>query len=179
MSNTAWKRSARIVLVLLFGVAGAGRSVSAESTQAQVSAASNLISETDNRAAQVESKAVAWRRDLHEHPELSNREFRMAKIVADHLRGLGTERMLPALRQVAGADAVQLTPLTTTSEDFAFYQQEIPGFFFYLGVNPKGADPSKIEPNHSPRFFADEAAIGLGIRALATIAVDFLQQSAK
>lgn len=39
----------------------------------------------------IENKCIAWRRDLHQHPELSNREFRTAKIVADHLRSLGIE----------------------------------------------------------------------------------------
>src|SRR5262245_9362062 len=47
--------------------------------------------EIDRRAAQIESKVVAWRRDFHEHPELGNRETRTAKIVADHLRSLGIE----------------------------------------------------------------------------------------
>src|SRR6266700_6971540 len=47
--------------------------------------------EIDRRAMQVESKVVAWRRDIHEHPELGNRETRTAKIVSDHLRSLGME----------------------------------------------------------------------------------------
>jgi len=47
--------------------------------------------EIDRRASQIESKVVAWRRDIHEHPELGNRETRTAKIVADHLRSLGIE----------------------------------------------------------------------------------------
>ena len=42
-------------------------------------------------ADRVEPKVVAWRRDLHQNPELGNREFRTAKIVADHLRSLGIE----------------------------------------------------------------------------------------
>lgn len=42
-------------------------------------------------AAELEPRVVAWRRDLHEHPELSNREFRTAALVADHLRSLGIE----------------------------------------------------------------------------------------
>jgi amidohydrolase len=41
--------------------------------------------------AGVVAKVVAWRRDFHQHPELGNREFRTAKIVADHLRALGLE----------------------------------------------------------------------------------------
>lgn len=39
----------------------------------------------------VESKVIAWRRDIHQNPELGNREFRTSKLVADHLRSLGLE----------------------------------------------------------------------------------------
>src|SRR5437867_9924011 len=48
-------------------------------------------SQIDDLANQVESKVVAWRRQIHEHPELGNREFRTGKLVADHLRSLGLE----------------------------------------------------------------------------------------
>ncbi|WP_133511454.1 amidohydrolase [Candidatus Thiosymbion oneisti] len=43
--------------------------------------------------AAVEPKVIEWRRDIHQHPELSNREFRTAKKVADHLRGLGFDEV--------------------------------------------------------------------------------------
>jgi amidohydrolase len=39
----------------------------------------------------LESKVIAWRRDIHQNPELGNREFRTSKLVADHLRSLGLE----------------------------------------------------------------------------------------
>ncbi len=42
-------------------------------------------------AAGLEAQVIEWRRDFHEHPELSNREFRTAGIVAEHLRSLGME----------------------------------------------------------------------------------------
>jgi amidohydrolase len=51
----------------------------------------SLGSEIDRRAAQIEPKVLAWRRDFHEHPELSNREIRTSKLVAEHLRALGLE----------------------------------------------------------------------------------------
>jgi len=89
------------------------------------------------------------------------------------------ERMIPTLRRIAGDSGVKIAPAATTSEDFSFYQKEIPGIFFYLGIGPKGADPAKIEPNHSPRFFADEGAMIVGIRALANLAVDFLRQPSR
>jgi amidohydrolase len=85
-----------------------------------------------------------------------------------------TERMLPTLRQVAGASKVQLSQPLTPAEDFSRYQERIPGLFFFLGITPPGADPRTVAPNHSPRFFVDEAALPTGVRALARLAVDYL-----
>src|SRR5436309_12660585 len=62
--------------------------VAATSLHAQ---ASRLDAAVDRRAAQVEGKVVAWRRDIHAHPELSSREPRTADLVAQHLRSLGLE----------------------------------------------------------------------------------------
>jgi amidohydrolase len=45
----------------------------------------------ETAVSKIESKCIAWRRDLHQHPELGNREFRTAKLIADHLRSLGLE----------------------------------------------------------------------------------------
>ncbi|RUO63598.1 amidohydrolase [Pseudidiomarina insulisalsae] len=42
-------------------------------------------------SAELEAKIIDWRRDIHQHPELSNREFRTARVVAEHLRELGLE----------------------------------------------------------------------------------------
>ena len=53
--------------------------------------AGSLQTQIDTRAKAVESKLIAWRRDIHQHPELGNHETRTAKLVADHLRKLGFE----------------------------------------------------------------------------------------
>ena len=90
-----------------------------------------------------------------------------------------TEKMLPTLRRVVGDGRLQLSGLQTPSEDFSYYQQKIPGLFFYLGIVPKGQDPSAAPRNHSPSFFADEAALPIGVRALANLALDWLAQNAK
>jgi amidohydrolase len=50
-----------------------------------------LETQIESAVSRIEPKCVAWRRDFHEHPELSNREFRTSKIIADHLRSLGIE----------------------------------------------------------------------------------------
>jgi amidohydrolase len=85
-----------------------------------------------------------------------------------------TERMLPSLKRVAGDKFDSNTPALTVSEDFADYQQKVPGVFFFLGVAPKGSDPATVPQNHSPRFFVDESALVVGVRALASVAVDYL-----
>jgi amidohydrolase len=59
--------------------------------RADASAQSSTAAEIDRRAQQVAEKVIRWRRDIHEHPELGNRETRTAKIVADHLRSLGLD----------------------------------------------------------------------------------------
>src|SRR5688500_12668368 len=50
-----------------------------------------LKQRADALAKTMEPKCIAWRRDIHQNPELGNREIRTAKLVADHLRKLGLE----------------------------------------------------------------------------------------
>ena len=54
-----------------------------------------------------------------------------------------TERMLPTLRRVAGADRLRVGPLVGTAEDFSFFQHKVPGLFLFLGVIPRDQDWTK------------------------------------
>ncbi len=56
-----------------------------------VAAGAQPRQDIDTLAKAVEAKLIAWRRDIHQNPELGNREFRTAKLVAEHLRSLGLE----------------------------------------------------------------------------------------
>ena len=85
-----------------------------------------------------------------------------------------TERMLPTLRRVAGADNVKVGALTGTAEDFSYFQQNVPGLFFFLGVTPKDQDYMKAPINHSPLFFADESALPIGVRVMTNLVLDYL-----
>jgi len=85
-----------------------------------------------------------------------------------------TERMLPTLRRVAGEENVRFGPLTGTAEDFSFFQQKVPGMFIFLGVTPNDQDPTKVAMNHSPLFFADEAALPIGVKVMTNLALDYL-----
>ena len=85
-----------------------------------------------------------------------------------------TERAVRSLIKVAGAENVKEAPLVTGAEDFAYYANEVPGFFFFVGATPKGVDASRAPSNHSPQFFLDESALPLGTRALLQISMDYL-----
>ncbi|HKX57070.1 MAG TPA: amidohydrolase [Xanthomonadales bacterium] len=86
-----------------------------------------------------------------------------------------TQRVLPSLRRAAGDDRVVVRPLEMGAEDFPYYTENTPGFFFFVGVTPPDQDPTQAAVNHSPRFYVDETAIPVASRALANIAVDYLQ----
>jgi len=85
-----------------------------------------------------------------------------------------TERMLPTLKRVAGDSNVVTSPLSTPAEDFALYQKQIPGMFFFLGITPRDKDYLTVPKNHSPYFFADEGALPVGVRLMANVALDYL-----
>jgi amidohydrolase len=86
-------------------------------------------------------------------------------------------RMLPTLRRAAGAAGVSETRPVTGAEDFGYFAERVPGLFVFVGVRPKGSPESAFVSNHSPRFFADEAALPTGTRALVALATDFLAGS--
>ncbi len=87
-----------------------------------------------------------------------------------------TERMAPTLARTAGKGGVQPNmPPVTGAEDFPSFTQEIPGLYYFLGVLPEGQDPTTAPRNHSPYFFADEAALPTGVGSMANLALDFLR----
>ena len=84
-------------------------------------------------------------------------------------------RMTPTLRAVAGDGfGAEVTPVLG-AEDFSYFANEVPGLFLWLGIKTPGASDEAFPPNHSPLFRIDEAALPLGVRALAHLAVDFLE----
>lgn len=88
-----------------------------------------------------------------------------------------TRQMAPTLERLYGGDNVFESPRITGAEDFSFYQEEVPGFFFFIGGRPTDIPASEAIPNHSPRFFIDEAALLPGVKAMSTLAVDYLTSS--
>ena len=90
-----------------------------------------------------------------------------------------TAMMLPSLEAAAGAENVNMVKAITGAEDFSFYQQQVPGFYFFLGGLPKGVPPEEAAPHHSPDFFVDESGLKLGVRALAYLTLDYMERAGR
>ena len=85
-----------------------------------------------------------------------------------------TAQMLPTLRRAVGADNLQQGNPRTGAEDFSLYAEQVPGLFLFLGITPRGADLDTVPANHSPLFFADEEALMVGVRTLASLTADYM-----
>lgn len=84
-----------------------------------------------------------------------------------------TRRMVATLERVAPG-RVKEGRAVTGAEDFGYLAQEVPGLFVFLGVRRPGSPEASFVSNHSPKFYADEAALPVGVRALVAMATDFL-----
>ena len=90
-----------------------------------------------------------------------------------------TNWAIPVLQRAAGAVNVGVCPKTCGAEDFAYFQQAIPGLFFFIGCTPPEQDCKYAPSNHSPRFYVDEAGLKVGVRSLASLALNWLQENSK
>lgn len=84
-----------------------------------------------------------------------------------------TQRSVPSLIRTVGKDKVVVTQPVTMAEDFSFYQQEIPAFFFFLGARPD-VKLDRQPVHHTADFLIDEKALIIGVRALTNLTLDYL-----
>jgi amidohydrolase len=84
-------------------------------------------------------------------------------------------KMLPSLRAAIGDNNVSERAWVTGAEDFSYYGTKAPAFFFYLGGMPKGTDPKKAPPHHTPDFYIDDSGMKTGVKAFCQLVIDYLK----
>ena len=87
-----------------------------------------------------------------------------------------TARVRASLETALGKEHVQEAQRWTASEDFPHLGRsiEVPSVYFFVGATPAGQDPATAPSNHSPKFFLDEGALGVGSAAMLQAALDYL-----
>lgn len=81
-------------------------------------------------------------------------------------------KMLPSIIKTAGDENVTLMKATTGGEDFSYFQQVVPGFYFFLGGMEKGSAESF--PHHTPDFKIDDSGLLLGVKTFTQMTFDYL-----
>src|SRR5579859_550372 len=85
-----------------------------------------------------------------------------------------TEKMLPSLKLAAGENNVKEVHAVTGAEDFAFYQEKVPGLFFFVGAMQADIDPAKAPSHHTPDFMIDERGFLTGLKAMLDVTTGYL-----
>ena len=87
-----------------------------------------------------------------------------------------TSQMLPTIQRIAGTENVIEIDAITGAEDFSFFQQKVPGLYFFLGGKALDVQPEDAAGHHTPDFLLDESGFVLGVKTLASLSLDYLNQ---
>ncbi|WP_288096531.1 amidohydrolase [Hydrotalea sp.] len=145
---------------------------------------SNIIPETLTMEGTIRTLDSKMQKDVHE------RMIRTAEKIAEASGATATvsidtktevtynspnlvKATLPALELAAGKNNVSESDWTTGAEDFSFYGDKAPAFFFFLGGMPKGMDPAKAPPHHTPDFYIDDSMLSVGVKAFCQIVFQY------
>jgi amidohydrolase len=82
-----------------------------------------------------------------------------------------SRRLRPTMERLMGAQNVADVPPTTGAEDFAFFANTVPGFFYRLGTVKPG---TRSGDHHTPTFMADDASVPIGMRVMSSLVLDYL-----
>ena len=84
------------------------------------------------------------------------------------------EEILPTLERVNGKRNVHLMKAITGAEDFSYFQEKVPGTYFFIGGQKPDVDLSTVAPHHTPDFYVDDSAIPTGIRSMIGLTLDYI-----
>lgn len=143
----------------------------------------NIIPETAELRGTIRSLDAEMRTQVHESMR------RVVKMIAESAGGSAeidiktqtlvnyndpalTKRSVPSLARAAGADQVKESQWTTAAEDFSFYGEKAPTFFFSLGAKPAAGGPPVLGGHHTPDFFLDESGFINGVKAFCYLVLD-------
>ena len=150
----------------------------------------NIIPETVEMAGTIRTFDTAMQQKIHESivkmaTNIAEASGATAEVFFDKKTPVTfndpelTEKMVSALNRAAGEGNVIRIPADTGAEDFAYYQQKVPGFFFFVGACPPDRDPATAPSHHTPDFMMDERALQTGLHGMLNVTLDYMFSPAK
>ena len=145
---------------------------------------SNIIPEEVEMTGTIRTLDTAMQRDIHERMQrtvtkIAESAGATAELTIENKTLITynnpelVKKMLPSLQRAAGEENVTWMDAMTGSEDFSFFGEKVPSFFFFLGGMKKGQDPKTSFPHHTPDFYIDEAGFKTGIKAFCQLVIDY------
>jgi amidohydrolase len=150
----------------------------------------NIIPEYAEMAGTIRTFDPGMQKSLHEKLKLTATKIAesagaRAEVIIDSKTPVTyndqalTERMVASLHRAAGENNVVRINPDTGAEDFAYYQQKVPGLFFFVGACPPSIDPKNAASHHTPDFIMDEASMLTGVKAFLHLTYDYFNTAKK
>ncbi|MEP6901410.1 MAG: amidohydrolase [Actinomycetota bacterium] len=144
----------------------------------------NIIPEELTMAGTIRTLDSAMQKDVHERIKLTATKIAESvgataevsietKTLVTYNTPELVKKMLPSLEKSAGTGNVLETEWVTGAEDFSFYGEKVPSFFFFVGGMPKGKNPKDTAAHHTPDFFIDDSRLDVGVKAFCNIVFDY------
>ncbi len=144
----------------------------------------NIIPEELTMAGTIRTLDSGMQKDVHEKVRITAQKIAESmgataevSIVTKTLVTYNTpelvKKMLPSLEKAAGKDNVRETAWVTGAEDFSYFGEKAPAFYFVVGGMKKGQDPKTAAAHHTPDFVIDDSRLDVGVKAFANIVFDY------
>jgi len=145
----------------------------------------NIIPEEAELTGTIRTLDTGMQREIHERMRLTVTKIAesagaTAELVIDKKTLITyndpalVKKMLPSLQKTAGEENTVWMDAMTGAEDFSFYGEKAPSFFFFLGGMKKGQDPKTAFPHHTQDFYIDESGFKLGVKAFCNLVFDYM-----
>lgn len=145
---------------------------------------SNIIPEEAVMQGTIRTLDAAMQKDVHERIKLTATKIAEAsgasvevnietKTLVTYNTPELVKMMVPSLEAAAGKDNVMETEWTTGAEDFSYFGEKAPAFFFFVGGMKKGGDPKTTPAHHTPDFYIDDSQLDVGVKAFCNIVFDY------
>lgn len=90
-----------------------------------------------------------------------------------------TRQLVPYIANAIGGENIIERKAVTGAEDFSFFAEEVPSFYFFVGGCPEGQDPATAAPHHTPDFYVDDAGMLTGLKSMLATTIGYMYNSKK